>query len=167
MTWVDRSCQNHVRDQYAHAGETMDETTELRTDSRQVGVLVVTHGEFGAALLDAAQMIVGPQQGIHPVSVLVSRGVDEIVSDLKAALAKLEAGIGVLVLTDLFGGTPTTLSLSLRKLGNIEVVAGVNLPMLLKVLQSRTASLSDLAAQAKAAGLQGIVVPGEMLRKKA
>ncbi len=144
----------------------MAEMSESQAEARQVGVLVVTHGEFGAALLDAAQMILGPQQGTRSVSVLVSRGVDEIVSELKAALSKLESGLGVLVLTDLFGGTPTTLSLSLRKLGNIEVVAGVNLPMLLKVLQTRTASLAELTAQAKAAGLQGIVVPGEMLRKK-
>jgi len=144
----------------------MSETSEVQTDAKQIGVLVVTHGEFGAALLDAGQMIVGPQQGIESVSVLVSRGVDEIIADLKSALARLEQGLGVLVLTDLFGGTPTTLSLSLRKLGNIEVVAGVNLPMLLKVLQGRKTTLAELAAQAKTAGLQGIVVPGEMLRKK-
>jgi len=147
-------------------GEIMAETTEAQADVKQIGVLVVTHGEFGAALLDAGQMIVGPQQDIASVSVLVSRGVDEIVADLKAALSRLEHGLGVLVLTDLFGGTPTTLSLSLRKLGNIEVVAGVNLPMLLKVLQGRQVPLSELAALAKAAGQQGIVVPGEMLRKK-
>lgn len=144
----------------------MAEMNDSQAVPRQVGVLIVTHGEFGAALVDAGQMILGPQDAVRSVSVLVSRGVDEILSELKAAVSKLEAGMGVLVLTDLFGGTPTTLSLSLRKLGNIEVVAGVNLPMLLKVLQSRTAPLADLAAQAKAAGLQGIVVPGEMLRKK-
>jgi PTS system mannose-specific IIA component len=145
----------------------MAETNETQQDGKQIGVLVVTHGEFGAALLDAGQMIVGPQEAVESVSVLVSRGVDEIVADLKAALARLEHGLGVLVLTDLFGGTPTTLSLSLRKLGNIEVVAGVNLPMLLKVLQGRKSPLAELTAQAKAAGQQGIVVPGEMLRKKA
>jgi len=144
----------------------MSQMNDPQSQSRQVGVLIVTHGEFGAALIDAGQMILGPQQGVQSVSVLVSRGVEEIVSDLKAALARLDSGLGVLVLTDLFGGTPTTLSLSLRKLGNIEVVAGVNLPMLLKVLQSRLSPLPDLTAQAKAAGLQGIVVPGEMLRKK-
>ncbi|OIO02155.1 MAG: PTS sugar transporter subunit IIA [Desulfovibrionaceae bacterium CG1_02_65_16] len=144
----------------------MADTIEGQADSKQVGVLVVTHGTFGAALLDAGQMIVGPQPAVESVSVVVSRGVDEILADLKAALARLEHGLGVLVLTDLFGGTPTTLSLSLRKLGNIEVVAGVNLPMLLKVLQGRQAPLAELAAQAKAAGQQGIVVPGEMLRKK-
>jgi mannose PTS system EIIA component len=144
----------------------MVETSEVQADGKQVGVLVVTHGEFGSALVDAGQMIVGPQQGIESVSVLVARGVDEIVADLKAALTRLEQGLGVLVLTDLFGGTPTTLSLSLRKLGNIEVVAGVNLPMLLKVLQGRKTTLAELATAAKTAGLQGIVVPGEMLRKK-
>jgi mannose PTS system EIIA component len=141
----------------------MAETTET---PKSTGVLVVTHGEFGQALLDAAQMILGPQEGVRTVSVLVSRGVDEIIVDLKAALTQLEAGQGVLVLTDLFGGTPTTLSLSLRKAGNVEVVAGVNLPMLIKVLQNRRGSLAELAAQAKEAGQQGIVVPGEMLRRK-
>lgn len=144
----------------------MAETTETRQSPQQAGILVVTHGEFGQALLDAAQMILGPQECVRTVSVLVSRGVDEIVVDLKEALAALESGQGVLVLTDLFGGTPTTLSLSLRKIANIEVVAGVNLPMLIKVLQNRRGSLSELAAQARDAGQQGIVVPGEMLRKK-
>lgn len=144
----------------------MTENTETQTAPQQVGVLVVTHGEFGAALLDAAQIILGPQQGVGSVSVQVSKGVDEIVVALKAGVSSLDRGLGVLLLTDLFGGTPTTLSLSLLKSGNIEVVAGVNLPMLLKVLQGRTQKLSELAAQAKAAGQQGIVVPGEMLRKK-
>ncbi len=144
----------------------MTENTETQTSPRQAGVLVVTHGEFGAALLDAAQMILGPQQGVGAVSVQVSRGVDEILLALKAGVSGLDSGLGVLVLTDLFGGTPTTLSLSLLKSMNLEVVAGVNLPMLLKVLQDRGLQLSELAAQAKAAGQQGIVVPGEMLRKK-
>lgn len=144
----------------------MAQTSEDQKHEKRVGVLVVTHGEFGPALLDAGRMILGPQEDVESVSVVVTRGVDEIIADLKAALARLEHGLGVLVLTDLFGGTPTTLGLSLRKLGNIEVVAGVNLPMLLKVLQGRTAPLSELAAQAKEAGQQGIVVPGEMLRKK-
>lgn len=144
----------------------MAETSEAQQEAKQIGILLVTHGTFGSALLEAGQMIMGAQQDVDAVSVLVSRGVDEIVAELKADLSKLERGLGVLVLTDLFGGTPTTLSLSLRKLGNFEVVAGVNLPMLLKALQSRTLPLAELAAQVKAAGQQGIVVPGEMLRKK-
>ncbi len=145
----------------------MAETSEEQKREKRVGVLLVTHGVFGGSLLDAGQMIVGPQEGIEAVSVVVSSGVDEILAELKSALLRLDRGLGVLVLTDLFGGTPTTLSLSLRKLGNIEVVAGVNLPMLLKVFQCRALPLSELAAQARDAGQQGIVVPGEMLRKKA
>lgn len=144
----------------------MAEIQESQQQVRQAGVLLVTHGEFGATLLDAATMIMGPQEQVRSVSVLVGRAVEDIVSDLKSALAGLETGQGVIVLTDLFGGTPTTLSLSLRKLGNVEVVAGVNLPMLLKVLQSRRLAVAEIAAQAKIAGQQGIVVPGEMLRKK-
>ncbi|MHC1701356.1 MAG: PTS sugar transporter subunit IIA [Humidesulfovibrio sp.] len=145
----------------------MTENSEAQSAPRQAGVLMVTHGEFGAALLDAAQMILGPQTGCAAVSVQVNKGVDEILVALKAGVSSLDTGLGVLVLTDLFGGTPTTLSLSLLKGGNLEVVAGVNLPMLLKVLQDRLLPLSELASRAKAAGQQGIVVPGEMLRKKA
>ncbi|MBU1039924.1 MAG: PTS sugar transporter subunit IIA [Proteobacteria bacterium] len=144
----------------------MTENTEVPSTPAQVGVLVVTHGAFGASLLEAAQMILGPQQGVDAVSVLVSKGVEEIVVALKSGVASLDTGLGVMVLTDLFGGTPTTLSLSLLKGGNLEVVSGVNLPMLLKVLQCRQMLLPELASQAKTAGQDGIKVPGEMLRKK-
>ncbi len=143
----------------------MAESSETES-VKQVGVLVVTHGEFGAALLSAAQLILGEQVGCEAVSVLVSKGVEEIVVALKAAAARLDSGLGVMILTDLFGGTPTTLSLSLLKGGNVEVVSGVNLPMLIKVLQSRTLTLAELAVQAREAGQKGIVVPGDMLRKK-
>lgn len=145
----------------------MTDNSETQPAPQQAGVLVVTHGEFGAALLDAAQLILGPQRGVAAVSVLVSKGVEEILLALKSEMSSLDTGLGVIVLTDLFGGTPTTLSLSLLKGGNLEVVAGVNLPMLLKVLQDRKLALSELASKAKTAGQQGIVVPGEMLRKKA
>jgi len=145
----------------------MTENSDTQTPPQQAGVLVVTHGEVGAAMLDAAQMILGPQQGVAAVSVQVSKGVEEIVVALKSGVSSLDNGMGVIVLTDLFGGTPTTLSLSLLKSGNLEVVAGVNLPMLIKVLQDRKLTLPELASRAKAAGQQGIVVPGEMLRKKA
>lgn len=143
----------------------MAESSETES-VKQVGVLIVTHGEFGAALLSAAQLILGEQSGCEAVSVLVSRGVEEIVADLKAASTRLDSGLGVMILTDLFGGTPTTLSLSLLKGGNVEVVSGVNLPMLIKVLQIRMLALPELAVQAREAGQKGIVVPGDMLRKK-
>lgn len=143
----------------------MAESSETES-VKQVGVMVVTHGEFGSALLGAAQLILGEQPGCEAVSVVVGKGVEEIVVDLKNASTRLDSGLGVLILTDLFGGTPTTLSLSLLKGGNVEVVSGVNLPMLIKVMQSRTLKLPELAVQAREAGQKGIVVPGDMLRKK-
>lgn len=145
----------------------MAENTEAQAPAKHTGILLVTHGEFGQALLAAAEIIVGQQAGVQAVSVLASHGVEEIIVELKASLGRLDVGKGVLILTDLFGGTPTTLSLSLLKGGNIEVVSGVNLPMLLKSLQGRELPLAELAQQAKEAGQKGIVVPGEMLRKKA
>ena len=72
----------------------------------------------------------------------------------------------MLVLTDMFGGTPTNMSLSLLGSGRLEVLTGVNLPMLIKILGSRTTPLETLATEAKQAGCQGIVVAGEVLRKK-
>lgn len=145
----------------------MAEISEAECAAKEAGVLVVTHGEFGQALLNAVQMILGEQTGIEAVSVLVSKGVEDIVGALKGAAARLDCGKGVIILTDLFGGTPTTLSLSLLKSGSVEVVSGVNLPMLIKVLQSRSLNLPELAVQAREAGQKGIVVPGDMLRKKA
>ncbi|WP_428558860.1 MAG: PTS sugar transporter subunit IIA [Solidesulfovibrio sp. DCME] len=134
--------------------------------SAPVGVVVVTHTEYGTWLLRAAEFILGPQQGCRSVSVDMTHPVDATLVTLKAAIKETEQGAGVLVLTDMFGGTPTNLSLSLLGTGHLEVLTGVNLPMLIKILGSRTRPLQALAVEAKQAGCQGIVVAGEVLRKK-
>lgn len=131
-----------------------------------VGVLLVTHGGFGRDLLASAEIILGPQENKNFVSVDVTRSVDETVEAIRAALEGLNSGAGVLVLTDLFGGSPTTLSLSLLKSHPIEVVTGVNLPMLITAFQGRSQELSDLASRVREAGQQGIKVAGEMLKRK-
>jgi PTS system mannose-specific IIA component len=130
------------------------------------GVVVVSHGVFGEGLLEAAGLVLGPQEGCRAVSVAVNAGMEELVEAIKAAITATDRGNGVLIMTDLFGGTPTTLSLSLCKTAALEVITGVNMPMLLKVLQIRTQPLAEIAAQAKKAGQQGIVVAGEILRRK-
>ncbi len=135
-------------------------------NNKHVGVVLVTHTEYGAWLLKAAEMILGSQDHCTSVSVDVSLEVDETVSNLKAAVKKCDAGQGVVLLTDMFGGTPTNISLSLLGSGKLEVVTGVNLPMLLKVLGMRQAPLSELAQVAKEAGCKGIVVAGEVLRSR-
>lgn len=131
-----------------------------------VGVVVVTHTDYGSRLVMAAQCILGPLDHCQAVSVDVTHEVDLAVAGLKQAVKDTDQGAGVLILTDMFGGTPTNISLSLLGTGHLEVVTGVNLPMLIKVLGFRTHALETLAVEAKQAGCQGIVVAGEVLRKR-
>ena len=131
-----------------------------------VGVVVVTHTDYGARLLAAAEFILGPQAHCQAVSVDLTHAVDATLILLKKAVKETDQGAGVLIVTDMFGGTPTNMSLSLLGTGRLEVLTGVNLPMLIKILGSRTKALETLAVEAKQAGCQGIVVAGEVLRKK-
>lgn len=136
------------------------------TKESMVGVVLVTHGSFGNALLEAAEMVLGPQEKCIAVGVDVALGVDEAMESIRSAIRSVEDGKGVVALTDLFGGSPTTMSLSLMKAENLEVITGVNLPMLVATLQSRMMTLNALAEKVKDAGQQGIKVAGAMLRKK-
>lgn len=138
----------------------------MSVNDSHVGIVVVTHGNFGQELIKAAEMVLGEQERCFAVSVDVQREVDETVEAIRSAAKKAAADSGVLILTDLFGGSPTTLSLSLLKSEDLEVVTGVNLPMIIKALQARGEKLSSLAASVKEAGIQGVVVAGELLRKK-
>ncbi|MFP4071061.1 MAG: PTS sugar transporter subunit IIA [Desulfovibrionales bacterium] len=131
-----------------------------------VGVVLVTHARFGEELLKSAEMILGPQEGCVALSIGVSRDMESILKSIRKSVDDTDLGKGVLILTDMFGGTPSNLSLSLLGSGKIEVVTGINLPMLLKILGSRTLPLQKLAAEAKGAGKNGILVAGEVLRRK-
>ncbi len=131
-----------------------------------LGVVLVTHSDYGEYLLKAAEMIVGRQEGCTSVSVDGTSEVDATVTRLREAATSCDAGAGVVLLTDMFGGTPTNISLSLMSSMKLEVVTGVNLPMLLKVISSRSESLETVSAFAKQAGCSGIVVAGEVLRSK-
>lgn len=130
------------------------------------GVVLVTHVDYGAGLLRAAEAILGPLADCSSIQVDASLDVGETVSRLKEAVALLDKGNGVIVLTDMFGGTPTNLSLSLLGSGTIEVVTGVNLPMLLKVFEARHEELSSLADKAMDAGRRGIDSASRILRGK-
>lgn len=141
--------------------------TKVSKTPPPVGLLLVTHGGFGVSLLQAATMIMGPQEGCETVSVDMDSGPDQTVEAIRAAVDRMDVGGGVLALTDLFGGSPTTLSLSLVNTHKVEVVTGVNLPMLVKALHERSRELGELAALARDAGQQGIKVAGEMLRRRA
>lgn len=143
-------------------------STEPTGSKKQVGIILVTHMDYGSTLLRAAEFIAGPVQDCTCIQIDSSVAVEDSVYRLQEAVKILNNGLGVLVLTDMFGGTPTNLSLSLMgSEKNVEVLTGVNLPMLLRVLQNRELPLSELSELALAAGCEGIIAAGKVLRSKA
>ena len=133
-----------------------------------IGVLITTHGNLGNELIKAAQLIKGPLNDISHVSVDQTKDVEEIKKEIGNAIKKLDKGSGVLILTDLFGGTPSNISLSFMKEGKVEVLTGVNLPMLLKLSELKEdMSLREFACFIKEYGQKNISLASEILSKKA
>ena len=139
-----------------------------RRGQSMIGVLITTHGNLGYEFLKVAEMIKGTLKNVVCISVDQTKGVEELKKDITAAIKKLDQGQGVLILTDLFGGTPSNLSLSLLKEGKVEVVTGINLPMLLKLTDIREKmNLQDFANHVKDYGRKNIYLASEILNKKA
>jgi mannose PTS system EIIA component len=119
----------------------------VNPDTDTVGVVVVTHGQLATELLNAAEMIVGELPQFTAVSIGWHDDVDVAHEAIARAIAKVDRGRGVLLLTDMFGGTPSNLGLTFLEAGRIEVITGVNLPMLIKL--ARTPEGRELRAVAK------------------
>ncbi|MDR3135613.1 MAG: PTS sugar transporter subunit IIA [Deltaproteobacteria bacterium] len=102
-----------------------------------IGIVIVTHGQFAAELLKSAEMIVGSQKNCQTVSVDLDINPDYISKKIEEAIKRQGTGDGVLVLTDMFGGTPSNISLSFHEEGVVEVLTGANLPMLIRALNLR------------------------------
>ncbi len=141
-------------------------TQETQHDAA-VGIIIVAHTDYAAALLRTTEFILGPLGDCTSISVDVAFAVSETVQRLNDAAKMLDKGAGVLILTDMFGGTPTNLSLALLKTHRVEVVTGVNLPMILKAFSARALPLRELAELVAEAGRNGIVVAGEVLETRA
>jgi len=139
---------------------------DQETDSK-IGIIVVAHADYGSALLRTTEFIMGCSlTGCSSISIDSAFEATKTIQRLTDAVELLDEGSGVLILTDMFGGTPTNLSLSLLSKYKIEVVTGVNLPMLLKVFSERHKSLAELAEIAGEAGKSGIVIAGNILHNK-
>ena len=129
-----------------------------------IGILVITHGELGRELIKAAEFIMGRREQITSLSVVSQTQPDQLSRQIKEAIQQVGGPEGVLVLTDMFGGTPNNISLTLWEEGKVEVATGVNLPMVIKALTSREKlSLVELASQVCSAGREAISVAGELL----
>jgi PTS system mannose-specific IIA component len=132
-----------------------------------IGVLITAHGNLGAELLKAVELIKGNIKGVLQLSMDQTKGVEELKKEIGSAIKKLDQGQGVLILTDLFGGTPSNIALSFLKPGKVEVVTGVNLPMLLKLSEMREgATLHDYAVHVRDYGMKNIYLASEILNKK-
>ena len=132
-----------------------------------IGVLITTHGNLGDELIKAAEMIKGKLKGVIHVSVDQTKSIEDIKKEISTTIKKLDNGRGVLILTDLFGGTPSNISLSFLKEGKVEVVTGVNLPMLLKLADIKDdMTLKEFACFIKDYGKKNISVASEILSKK-
>lgn len=132
-----------------------------------VGVLIVTHSALADELLLATQQIVGEIQGIEPISIDPTEPVEDIRDRIKKGIKKVDRGEGVLILTDMFGGTPSNISLSFLERGKVEVVTGVNLPMLLKLATLKDEmDLKELASYIVNYGKRNIHLASEVLERK-
>jgi PTS system mannose-specific IIA component len=128
------------------------------------GLIVVSHGTLAGELVDAVRRIVADVEALEAVSIGWDVDMEQATQRIQEAIARVERKGGVLVLTDMFGGTPSNLALSLLEPGRIEVVTGVNLPMLIKCVNLRgEAELSEVARRVAEQGRQSIQVASELL----
>ena len=140
------------------------QTSSEATAIRKVAGVIVTHGHLAGELLAAAEMIVGQISQIAAVSIGWHDDVDSAREEVERAIKRVSQGAGVLLMTDMFGGTPTNIASMFLEPGAVEVVTGVNLPMVIKLAsQTEPASLADLARQLCEVGRQGIYVASELL----
>lgn len=133
-------------------------------DLRRVAGVIVTHGHLAGELLAAAEMIIGPISHITAVSIGWHDDVDVARDEVQRAIARVSQGAGVLLMTDMFGGTPTNIASMFLEDGKVEVITGINLPMVIKLAShSGQESLNEVARRVCDIGRQGIYVAGELL----
>src|SRR5215216_5963026 len=126
------------------------------TDTKRVAGVIVTHGQLAGELLAAAEMIVGPISHIAAVSIGWHDDVDAARDEVQRAITRVSEGRGVLLLTDMFGGTPTNIAGMFLKEGEVEVVTGVNLPMVIKLAgQTGQETLAEIAQRVRDQGREG------------
>jgi PTS system mannose-specific IIA component len=129
-----------------------------------IGLVLVTHGALAREFVAAMEHVVGAQQNVRTVCIGPDDDMELRRKDIVDAVTEVNSGAGVIVLTDMFGGTPSNLAISIMDRANVEVIAGVNLPMLIKLASiRRDASLADAVAAAQEAGRKYINVASRLL----
>ncbi|WP_375426798.1 PTS sugar transporter subunit IIA [uncultured Sphingomonas sp.] len=133
-----------------------------------IGLVLVTHGRLADEFVTAMEHVVGPQAQVATIAIGPEDDMEARREDIAGAIGRVDAGAGVIVLTDLFGGTPSNLAISLMERGRVEVIAGMNLPMLIRLGSARRAmKVVDAVAAAREAGRKYISVASEVLGEAA
>ena len=133
-----------------------------------IGLVLVTHGRLAAEFVVAMEHVVGPQSAVEAICIGPEDDMELRRADIAKAIRAVEGGRGVIVLTDLFGGTPSNLAISLMQPGKVEVIAGINLPMLIRLGGARkTMKVTEAVAAAREAGRKYITVASEVLGEAA
>lgn len=131
-----------------------------------IGIVLVTHGNLADEFLSAMQHVVGPQTQIQTACIGPNDDMSSRREDILAKVQEVDSGEGVIVLTDMFGGTPSNLAISIMDKANVEVIAGINLPMLVKLDTLRKEkNLKEAVNGAKEAGIKYITIASELLGK--
>lgn len=129
-----------------------------------IGLVLVTHGDLALEFKHALEHVVGPQQDLACLCIAADDDVESRRDDLLAAVKQVSVGDGVVILTDMFGGTPSNLAISVMQAGEVEVLAGINLPMLVKLAKLRASTpLLEAIETACEAGRKYITVPSKMI----
>ena len=129
-----------------------------------IGLVIVTHGQLAKELRLATEHVVGPQEKLETICIGPDDDMEQRRDDIRAAIDKVDSDTGVILLTDMFGGTPSNLAISMLQDGKVEVLAGVNLPMLIKLAEARrSANLEDAAIKARDAGQRYIAIASKIL----
>ncbi len=133
-----------------------------------IGLILVTHGKLADEFVNAMQHVVGRQDAVATVCIGPNDDMEARRQQIAEAVGSVDSGAGVIILTDLFGGTPSNLAISLMKPGKIEVIAGINLPMLIRLAKARTCmSLPKATEAARDAGRNYITIASEFLGQDA
>lgn len=133
-----------------------------------IGLVLVTHGRLAEEFVVAMEHVVGTQERIAPICIGPEDDMEGRRADIAEAIRRVDEGQGVIVLSDLFGGTPSNLAISLMEAGRIEVIAGINLPMLIRLGSARKMmKVTDAVAAARDAGRKYITIASEVLGEAA
>jgi len=134
------------------------------TSKDMIGVVLVTHGNLATELVKVMEHVVGPQDQLTTITIEPDDDMEKRREDILNSVQFVDKGLGVIILTDMFGGTPSNLAISIMEQAKIDIIAGVNLPMLIKLASVRSIeNISDAVAQAREAGQKYIMVASQVL----